>query len=107
MLRLRFTRSALRDLDAAYRYMARDVIDRADAVIEPVKSRCQMLKVFPRRGRRRLEFGDGIRAFSVPPFIVFYCLTNDEREVEILRVIDGRRNLPTVYFSSLVAVELV
>lgn len=67
-----------------------------------IRSRCATLGRWPTLGHKRPEFGRNVRSFSVGPIVVFYQLVDDTREVEILRIIDGRRDLGTVYFSPFV-----
>lgn len=57
----------------------------------------------PAIGHRRLEFGRNIRTLVVYPFVAFYRTLEREREVQIVRVIDGRRDLGSVFFSPLIA----
>jgi plasmid stabilization system protein ParE len=47
------------------------------------------------RVRRRPEIGLEIRSIPVPPVVVFYRVTGET--VEIARIIDGRRDLQTLF----------
>ena len=98
MVRLSFTDRALSDLDAIFLYIARDGVDRADAVIERILKTIDILRGMPGAGRLRGEFGSGIRSLPAPPFVVFYRALGDETQVQVLRVIDGRRDLGTIFF---------
>ena len=62
-----------------------------------------MLKAWPHLGRRRPEFGARVRSFPVGPVVVFYEVVEEGDQVEILCIIDGRRDLGTVFFSPLAA----
>jgi len=61
------------------------------------------LEIFPQRGRLRPEFGPGIRSIPVSPVVAFYRVIDEDAEngatVEVLRIIDGRRDLRTVFFT--------
>lgn len=103
MTRLRYSDEALKDLHDIHSYIAQDSLDRADAVIARIERRLEALRKTPNLGHRRLEFGANIRTVPVKPFVVFYRLTDEARTIEIARVIDGRRDLGTVFFSPLVA----
>ena len=71
--------------------------------VHKLKERCDELKIWPKPGHLRPEFGRDIRSFPIGQIIIFYRASHDEQEVEILRVVDGRRDLGTVFFSPLVA----
>jgi plasmid stabilization system protein ParE len=47
-------------------------------------------------GRKRPELGVGLRSFPVPPVVVFYRVDGDFAIVT--RVVDGRRDLGTIFF---------
>jgi toxin ParE1/3/4 len=49
----------------------------------------------PHRGRRRPEIGPEFRSIPVPPVVVFYRVTDET--VEIVRIVDGRRDLQTLF----------
>ncbi len=51
----------------------------------------QRLIMFPRSGARRPELGRRLRIGVVAPYIVIYDYRKDT--VEVLRVLDGRRNI--------------
>jgi toxin ParE1/3/4 len=85
------------DLDAIAAYIAGDSVRRALRVIDRIETQYRKLRIFPRRGRLRPEFGPGIRSLPVSPYIVFYRVT-DAGDVLIGRIIDGRRDLQTPLF---------
>ena len=68
-------------------------IERASAVIERILSRSEILESFPYSGPARDELIPGTRALIVTPWVTLYRVDVDKNAVEILRVIDGRRNL--------------
>ena len=49
------------------------------------------------RGRPRPEFGADVRAFPVRPFIIFFRIRDDDKDVEVLRIIYRRRDLGTIF----------
>jgi toxin ParE1/3/4 len=100
--RLRFCATANAQLAALSKYIADDSPTRALAFVSRLRERCAMLKTWPWLGRQRPEFGPGIRSFTVGSIVVFYHVSADGRLVEILRIIDGRRDLGTAFFSPLV-----
>jgi plasmid stabilization system protein ParE len=99
LARLRFTPSALADLAAISAYIAEDSPNRARTLIERIIERCQILKTFTTRGRPRPEFGADVRAFPVRPFVIFCRIRDDDKvkDVEVLRIIDRRRDLGTIF----------
>ena len=50
----------------------------------------------PELGRRRNDLMKGLRSFAIRPNVVVYRLLNN-RTVEILRVIDGRQELESIF----------
>ncbi|MBV8725640.1 MAG: type II toxin-antitoxin system RelE/ParE family toxin, partial [Candidatus Eremiobacteraeota bacterium] len=76
---------------------------KANATVQGILRKIKILRTMPYAGHRRLEFGPDVRTLVATPFVVFYRLLEHERVIEILRVIDGRRDLGTVFFSPLVA----
>lgn len=53
------------------------------------------LSHFPEIGRARPEFGRDLRSVLVSPYIVFYRIEQDE--IQILRILHGRRDLKTFF----------
>jgi len=100
VVRLLFTPRAVADLEAIHDYIARESLERADATIDRVRERSRILRKWPELGRQRAELGRGVRSFPVGPLIVLYRLGGDD--IEIVRVIDGRRDVAAAFFSNLV-----
>ncbi len=62
--------------------------------------RCNLLARHPLAGRPRPEFfpvDAGMRSWSVKPVVVFYRYVPAADRVDVLRIIDGRRDLRTVF----------
>ena len=67
-------------------------MEAASRLVDSITGRFFLLSSFPRAGRRRDEdFGAGVRSFPVGEYVILYCL--EEGDVEILRVVHGRRDL--------------
>ena len=98
MATLNYTERALGDLDEIYSYVARDSVNRAGDVLDRILDGIEVLQTIPSAGRVREEFGVDIRSIPTPPVVAFYRVLGDEARVQILRVIDGRRDLGTVFF---------
>jgi toxin ParE1/3/4 len=84
--------TALRDLRAIRRYIAKDDPYAADRVVALIAEKVKALRDFPEMGRMgRL---DGTRELIIPdtPYFVAYC--RREGGIRILAVIHGARRWP-------------
>jgi toxin ParE1/3/4 len=99
LARVRLARSARRDLKLIRNYIAADSPNRAAAIIDRILDRCALLGVTPAQGRVRedLDVRFELRSVPVHPYVVFYRIAGEV--VQVLRVIDGRRDLGTAFFS--------
>jgi toxin ParE1/3/4 len=86
------------DLLAIGAYIARDNPIRARAFIARIEKRVDALSLFPNRGRRRPEIGPEFRSIPVRPVVVFYRVSDTGATVEIVRIVDGRRDFQTLFF---------
>ena len=85
-----------RDLDEIFLWIAREASEaRAIKVIQRLEAKFQMIAEFPGIGRRR-DMAGGLLGASEPPWIILYETLIGRSGVRILRVVDGRRDLPTV-----------
>lgn len=93
MIRLRYTRPALQDLDDACAWIAAHrPAGEAEALARMILASVEGLRVFPERGRPgRIE---GTRELVIPRsrFVVPYRLVG--REVQILAILHGGRAWP-------------
>jgi toxin ParE1/3/4 len=97
--RVKFTRQAEDDLIALISFIAYDSPERARVFLARIEERCRILALWPKSGRPRPEIAGELRSFPVSPLVVFYRVVPPESgDVEIVRVIDGRRDLGTVFF---------
>ena len=87
------------DLDDIWLYVAKESgnIETANRLVDSITSRFVLLARNPYMGRDRSDdFGSGVRSHAVGVYVIIYCLENDE-EVLILRVVDGRRDLEPLF----------
>jgi toxin ParE1/3/4 len=85
------------DLDRIFIWIARETSERrAIMVLRRLEAKFQMLAEFPGLGRIRDELPAGPLAASEPPWIILYERLADRSGVRILRVVDGRRDLPSL-----------
>jgi toxin ParE1/3/4 len=97
---LQFTPPALLDLEQILLYIAADSPRRSRHFVDRVVERCTLLARHPLAGRVRPEFfhvDAGMRSWSVKPVVVFYRYVQTADRVDVLRIVDGRRDLRTVF----------
>ncbi len=82
-------------------YIAQESPERARAFLGRIVERCTVLELSPWSGRPRPEFGVDVRSLAVRPIIVIYRVSVDRKTVDVLRVVDGRRDLGTIFTEDL------
>lgn len=93
--RAQFTPPALRDLRSIWTWVAEDSgEDRADQLIDGLAAATDRLVDLPKLGTVKQEFGKAMRCYVVRPYLIFY--RSAATGIEIVRVIDGRRDVWTV-----------
>ena len=97
MAELRIARRAQYDIIRIYSYIAADSSKRAQSFDDRLRDKLMLLAQSPTLGRPRQEFGRNTRSFAVRPIVVFYEFDEDLDIVYILRIVDGRRDLGTVF----------
>lgn len=98
MARLVVSPEAEADIDAIAAFIAkRDGAARATAVAERIWQTMDNLAFMPGIGRPTKYFEPGQRAFPVAPWIIYYMPQPDRDGIDVLRIIDGRRDLPSVF----------
>jgi toxin ParE1/3/4 len=84
------------DLDDIWYYTAKESgsIEIADGLIDSITERFYVLSKHPHVGRRRDDdLREGLRSFAVGAYVIFYRA--DGKDVVILRIIRGSRDIPT------------
>lgn len=92
LTRVRWTRTALRDLVAIGEYIEQDNPIAARSVVSRLHQACERLTEFPERGRiGRVE---GTRELVIPrlSFIIVYRLVPDG--IELLTIVHGAQQYP-------------
>lgn len=69
----------------------------ADSHLRNIQSTASRLTEQPLLGREREELQPGIRSLVIYPTVLFYRVSGDA--VEVVRVLDGRRDLPTIFLA--------
>ncbi len=91
-----FTPAAMHDLADIFEYIARDNEPAALKTLERLFHNAELLAESPELGRRRDEdLRDGVRSFPVGNYTLFYRISGGG--IEILRVLQGSRDLPPLF----------
>ena len=75
-------------------YIAEYSTTRARSVVQRLRLRARLLKTHPEAGRPRPELGDGIRSLIDRPYVLLYRI--EGAAVEVVAILHGARDLPTV-----------
>jgi toxin ParE1/3/4 len=86
---------AAQDLDEISTYYAVNNIEAGEKLIDEFEARCKYLVSFPNIGRSYRNIRSYLRGISFSGYILFYRVGNDE--IEILRVVNGSRNLEALF----------
>jgi plasmid stabilization system protein ParE len=72
---------------------------RAEMVIGRIGETIRVLAFMPGMGRKRADL-DNAHAFPASPWLIIYRPLSDLDGIRIIRVIDGRRDLPATFGTS-------
>lgn len=102
LAKLLWSPKSLEDLMDIYVMIGLDSPDAAERVYSAIEARAEMLPGFPRLGPRRPDIGPTARMLVEGSYLVLYELHPDTDEgptesVEIVRVVDGRRELSRLF----------
>ena len=91
------SRAALRDLSSLEEFLvAREGRPRALSVLGRLHRAMISLASYPGIGRRRIDLIGEPMCFSVQSWLIFYRPAADRTGVEIVRIIDARRDIATL-----------
>ena len=79
------------DLSDIWQFIAEDSDDQADAFIDLIDQKFQLLAQQSGLGRRREELAEGLRSFPVGRYVIFYLPIPGG--VQIVRVLHGARDI--------------
>ncbi len=92
-----FSDEAPTDLLELERYVSeQDGPQRADLVLGRIAGTIRTLAFMPGMGRPRPYLNHGTRVFPSLPWLVVYTLLATLDGIRIIRIVDGRRDLPKV-----------
>jgi toxin ParE1/3/4 len=89
---------ASRDLNEIADYFAETNLEAGERFFREFNRRCQQLVAFPNSGKSYAEIHSDLRGLSLEGHIIFYRVLDDG--IEILRVVSGRRNFPSLFEES-------
>ena len=100
-VKVRWTPQAREDLLDVYVTISLDNPDAAERIYAAIEAKTELLASHPRLGPRRPEIRPSARLLVERPYVILYeTHPNTDHgpvdEVEIVRVIDGRRDLTTL-----------
>lgn len=90
-----FASTAIEDLDDLWDWVGADSPDAADRRLAGIRETCLRLADHPHLGRARDELMPGLRSLVHGRYVIFNRV--HEQAVQILRVIDGRRDQATSF----------
>ena len=97
MTELLVSRRADADLRNIWRYIAADDPAAADRVVLRLDERMQVLQRFPRIGPARSDIRKGLRMLVEGNYLILYEFDTRRDEVEIVAIVDGRRELSGLF----------
>jgi toxin ParE1/3/4 len=92
---LRISPRAAADLIEIWSYIADDSVANADAFIDRLYEKLQVLGRQPGSGRRREELAPGMHSFPYGRYVIFYRALTDA--IEIVRVLHGARDIESIF----------
>ena len=85
------------DARAIWRWIAADSPRAANGMFDRFEAISSMLAEHPAAGRARGELASDLRSFPAGPYIIFFRPA--PYGVEIVRILDGRRDINASFFS--------
>jgi toxin ParE1/3/4 len=83
------------DLSCIWQFIAEDSDDQADAFIDLIDQKFELLAQQSGLGRRREELAEGLRSFPVGRYVIFYLAIDGG--VQIVRVLHGARDIEVAF----------
>jgi toxin ParE1/3/4 len=89
---------ASQDLNQIADYFAENNLEAGEQFFLAFNRKCQQLIAFPNSGKSYTTIRPELRGLSLEGYIVFYRILDDG--IEILRVVNGRRNFSSLFEES-------
>lgn len=102
---LHWSKQAREDLLDIYVVIGLDNARAAERILDRLEHRAGMLREQPRLGPRRSDIRPAMRVLVENPYLILYETTPDTDDgpvvhIEIVRVVDGRRDLVSLFWST-------
>lgn len=88
------SKQAEADLEDIWAYLSQFDPKVADRTLDKIYNKATYLKMMPEMGRLRPDLLPHIRQLNENSYAIFYRINEEMRQVEVIRVIRGSRNLP-------------
>lgn len=97
-----WTPQAREDLIEIYTYIGLDSPSAAERIFDIVQTKAELLVEYPRLGVRRPDIRPSTRLLIEGSYLILYETHPDSdkgdiNEVEIVRIVDGRRNMKNLF----------
>ena len=92
------SQSASRDLSSIVDYFVIENVEAGERLLQTFNQKCQQLVNFPNMGREYNNLRPGLRGLPINGHIILYQTITDG--IEIVRVVNGRRNLKALFANS-------
>jgi toxin ParE1/3/4 len=89
---------ASRDLNEIAEYFSQNSLEAGEQFFQEFNRKCQQIVTFPNSGKSYAEIHNDLRGLPLQGYVIFYRVLDDG--IEILRVANGRRNLPSLFDES-------
>lgn len=86
---------ATEDLKGIANYFATNNVEAGEQFFNKFDRRCEQLINFPNMGRSYAEIRPNLRGLPLDGYIIFYRVFDSG--IEILRVLNARRDLPSIF----------
>jgi toxin ParE1/3/4 len=101
-VRLTWTKAARDDLLDIYEAIALEQPAAAERIFDRIEAKTELLRTQPRMGGRRRDIRPALRMLVEAPYLILYRIEPDTddgplQSVEIVRVVDGRRDLAALF----------
>lgn len=90
---------AIQDLEDISDYFLKNNLEAGEQFLQAFNARCRQLVRFPNLGRSYAHLRPDLLGLSLRGFIILYKVSNNDDEIgiEILRVVNGRRDLENIF----------
>jgi toxin ParE1/3/4 len=85
---------ATQDLNEIADYFAENNVEAGESFFLAFNRKCQQIVAFPNSGKSYESIRSGLRGMSLKGYVIFYRFLDGD--IEILRVLNGRRNFPSL-----------